>query len=231
MRALHVSTSWLASAARLGLGWSVRPTLGPRPEQRLVLYEFEGCPWCRRVREALGVLDLSAEVRPCPKRGERFRPEAMAISGKAQFPLLLDPNTGDELLESGVIVDHLFRHYGAEPAPAWLSSTLLFSTSSQLSSLMRLGAGTFARPSKRPEQPLELFSFDLSPYSRLARERLCELELPYVLRNVAKGGAAREELRARGGRVMVPWLSDPNTGVEMYESAEIVAYLQETWGA
>ena len=26
--------------------------------------------------------------------------------------------------------------------------------------------------------------------------------------------------------MMVPWLADPNTGVEMFESAEIVAYLE-----
>jgi len=28
---------------------------------------------------------------------------------------------------------------------------------------------------------------------------------------------------------MVPWLADPNTGVEMFESADIVSYLNETY--
>jgi glutathione S-transferase len=30
--------------------------------------------------------------------------------------------------------------------------------------------------------------------------------------------------------MMVPYLADPNTGVEMFESADIVAYLDRTYG-
>lgn len=30
---------------------------------------------------------------------------------------------------------------------------------------------------------------------------------------------------------MVPYLADPNTGVEMFESADIAAYLRDTYGA
>jgi glutathione S-transferase len=30
--------------------------------------------------------------------------------------------------------------------------------------------------------------------------------------------------------MMVPWLSDPNTGREMFESADIVTYLDATYG-
>lgn len=37
-----------------------------------------------------------------------------------------------------------------------------------------------------PEQKLELWSFEASPYSRVVRGLLCELELPYILHNVAK---------------------------------------------
>ena len=29
--------------------------------------------------------------------------------------------------------------------------------------------------------------------------------------------------------MLVPYLSDPNTGAEMFESAEIVAYLERTY--
>jgi glutathione S-transferase len=110
--------------------------------------------------------------------------------------------------------------------------------------------GVRARPSRTPERPLELFSFESSPYSRLVRETLCELELPYLLRNTGKGSmkdlgppAVRDRLwkapaatnrnrRAlfeRTGRVQVPYLVDPNTGVEMYESAAIQRYLFETY--
>ncbi len=33
----------------------------------------------------------------------------------------------------------------------------------------------------------------------------------------------------RAGRVQVPFLIDPNTGVEMFESGEIVDYLEATY--
>ena len=55
------------------------------------------------------------------------------------------------------------------------------------------------------------------------------LELPYVLHNVAKGSSAREAFVARAGKMMVPYLVDPNTGAAMFESAEIVRYLDATY--
>jgi glutathione S-transferase len=61
------------------------------------------------------------------------------------------------------------------------------------------------------------------------REILSELELPYRLHNVAKGSSGRPAFRARAGRMMVPYLADPNTGREMFESAKIHAYLLETY--
>ncbi len=93
----------------------------------------------------------------------------------------------------------------------------------------RGSAGAFVRPSKTPDQPLELYSFEASPFCRLVRERLCELELPYRLHNVARGSAAREAFVERSGKMQVPYLADPNTGVEMFESADIVRYLDETY--
>jgi hypothetical protein len=35
----------------------------------------------------------------------------------------------------------------------------------------------------------------------------------------------------RSGKMMVPYLADPNTGTEMFESADIVAYLRRTYSA
>ena len=34
----------------------------------------------------------------------------------------------------------------------------------------------------------------------------------------------------RGGKAQFPYLVDPNTGVEMYESLDIIDYLFETYG-
>lgn len=228
-RTINVTTSTLASFAQLGRGFFPVP-LGPRPEQLLILYEFEACPFCRRVREAITSLDLSVLVRPCPKGGNRFRPEVVARGGKAQFPYLIDPNTGDELYESADIVRHLFQHYGTGRAPLWACGPHVLPTA-MLASAFRPGRGNRAHPSSSPEQPLELWGMEASPYTRIAREALCELELPYVLYTTPTKSPRWRALKKRGGKAMVPFLVDPNHDVEMYESADIRAYLYETWGA
>jgi glutathione S-transferase len=227
-RALDVATSYAASVARLGAGLAVGP-LGPRPEKMLELYEFEGCPFCRKVREALSMLDLEALIRPCPKGGTRFRQHVVARGGKAQFPWLVDPNTGQEMYESDDIVRHLYARYG-DGSVAWtLALGPLTLASASLASAFRPVSGIRVRPSRAPERPLELWSFEASPYCRLVREALCSLEIPYVLHNVAKGSPRREAFVARSGKMQVPYLVDPNTGRAMFESAEIVAYLEETY--
>lgn len=40
--------------------------LGPRPAQPIEVFEYEGSPYCRKVREAAAVLDLDVLYRPCP---------------------------------------------------------------------------------------------------------------------------------------------------------------------
>ena len=225
MRALQVVSSWLACVPRWPPGMYTAP-LGPRPEERLVLYEFEACPYCRKVREALTMLDLEAEIRPCPKGGERFRPTVVA-KGQRMFPFLVDPNTGDELWESDDIIAHLYRHYGAGDPPLLLRLGPLTDLASSLAGLFRPGFGRAVRPSQAPEEPLHLWSFDISPFCRLVREELTELELPYVLHNVAKKSPSRPAFVERSGRMMVPWLHDPNTGAELFESADIIAYLRD----
>lgn len=51
-----------------------------------------------QVREALTLLDLDVLIYPCPKGGTTFRPRARQLSGKEQFPFLVDPNTGAKRL-------------------------------------------------------------------------------------------------------------------------------------
>lgn len=103
---------------------------------------------------------------------------------------------------------------------------------SYAASVARFGRGLFAfDPANEPEQPVELFEFEVCPYCRKVRETLSELDLDYVSRSAARGSGSRDEAIARGGKRQFPWLYDPNTGIEMYESEDIVDYLHETYGA
>ena len=227
-RSLDLTLSTFATVARFATGMNVG-SLGQRPERPLALYEFEACPYCRKVREALSILDLNAMIYPCPKKGPRFREEVKRRGGKYLFPYLVDPNTGEEMYESDDIVAYLFQQYGAGEIPLLLTPRPLTMVTVGLASAFRPGFGGRYRPAKAPEMPLELYSFEASPFCRLVRERLASLEIPYLLHNVAKGSPQRDAFVERSGKMMVPYLVDPNTGVEMFESANIVQYLEKTY--
>jgi glutathione S-transferase len=228
-RTLDVATSFLASGLRFGLGRFARPG-GRQPDKLLELYEFEACPYCRKVREGLTAFDLEAMIYPCP-RGSRYRDVVRKRGGKSVFPFLVDPNTGREMYESDDILRYLADTYGDGSVPFGLQLGPVTAATSSLSSALRPTRGRRARAASTPAQPLELWSFEQSPYCRLVREALCELTLPYRLHNVGKGSAARPALQAIAGRIRVPYLRDPNTGKALFESADIVAYLEKTYGA
>lgn len=227
-RRLDVISSWAASVAELGAGLRVG-RVGDRPQEPLELYEFEGCPFCRRVREALTTLDLDAMIYPCPKRGTRYRPIVKERGGRMQFPYLIDPNTGVEMYESIDIARYLHETYGRGRRPLSFRGMRRFAPLSTLASAMRPMKGGRVVDAQAPRKPLELYSFEASPYCRLVREALCSLQIPYLLHNVAKGSKKRKAFVARSGKMMVPYLVDPNTGTEMFESADIVEYLYATY--
>ena len=62
------------------------------------------------------------------------------------------------------------------------------------------------------------------------REVLSSYEIPYRLHNVGRGSPSRAAFVERSGKMQVPYLADPNTGVELFESADIVAYLERSYG-
>ncbi|MEQ8484476.1 MAG: glutathione S-transferase N-terminal domain-containing protein [Pseudomonadales bacterium] len=242
---IDLAGSLATTALRAGMGTMASPA-AHRPTWLFELYEFEGCPYCRLVREALTELDLDALIYPCPKDGTRYRPRAAELGGKMQFPFFVDPGAGVQLYESADIVRYLFETYGGRDLPWHWRATALQQAGSAIAGLPRAWAGVRVAPSQPPQQPLELYSFEASPFARLVRERLCELEIAYVLRSVGRSSpgdwvvpAVREAMRwtyepetvnrkallARAGRVSIPYLVDPNTGVEMAESADILAYL------
>jgi len=155
IRPFDVATSVLTTLGRLGTGMRVG-ALGKRPVQPLELYEFEACPFCRKVREALSILDLEVIVYPCPKGGPTYRPRVRERGGKELFPYLVDPNSGTAMYESDDIVAYLFSEYGDGSVPLALGAGVLTDASSMLSGLWRLGGGSRYRRARAPERPLEL---------------------------------------------------------------------------
>lgn len=204
--------SWLASALRLGVGAAGAPV---EPEKPLILYEFEGCPFCRMAREAISETGVTAIIRPCPRNGARFRPAVEALGGKTQFPYLIDPNTNVAMYESADIAVYLFKTYGASvnrPVLHWLGPINLLS--SQLGVLVCFFAGTFAKPSRTPAAPLEFYGSERNPGARLARHALCEMQLEYVWRPQWAGA---------------PRLVDANAGRELKGAMAIRRHLRETY--
>ncbi|KAK1264088.1 hypothetical protein QJS04_geneDACA016253 [Acorus gramineus] len=150
---LEVSTSSLSSLARFPWGSkSVIRTSRSEEDARsaplhLQLYEFEACPFCRRVREAMTELDLSVEGKPIG---------APTVNGKFVFIHLIKSHQTGEVLSSA----HLLRDSTPKVYPC------------------------------------------------------------------PKGSVRhREVVRRIGGKDQFPFLVDPNTGISMYESGDIVKYL------
>jgi glutathione S-transferase len=251
---LSMLTSTLASSLRFWRGtWGNQPT--DTPQQLLTLFDREDDPECRLVREALTELNLDAQIYPCPIGGKRFAalrkkrtPKAVKIAPDG--PLLHDPNTGQTLHGAAAIVPYLFQQYLGKAPPAGFEQSKLNMLGSKLASMIRNPAGIGARPSKNPKQALTLYSFESSPYSRPVRERLCALELPYHLINMGKlqwadmgparmrlsigpyepvPGSKRDTFLQQFGKVQVPFLIDPNHAAQMFESQDILRYLDRTY--
>ncbi|KAH0887712.1 hypothetical protein HID58_050141, partial [Brassica napus] len=219
-------------ALRIG-GITVKETskLGPRPEKPIEIYEFEGCPFCRKVREMVTVLDLDILYFPCPRGSPNFRPMVNQMGGKQQFPYMVDPNTGVSMYESDGIIKYLSEKYGDGTVPLSLSLGPLTAITAAFATLGRLGKGNLYTPAKLPPKPLVFWAYEGSPFCKLVREVLVELELPHIQRSCARGSPKRQELLMKAGHFQVPCLEDPNTGVNMFESAEIIEYLKQTYAA
>ena len=169
---------------------------------------------------------------PCPRGSPNYRPLVGKEGGKEQFPYLVDPNVDMAMYESDDIIRYLFQTYGpGEDAeiPATLSSSPLNAISAGLSLLPRMGAGSTYTSAKKPEQPLVYWGYEASPFCKIVREVLCELELPHVMKNCARGSPKRDEMVEKYGLFQVPLLEDPNTGKAFFESAQIIEYLEKEY--
>jgi len=228
--------------------------LGPRPAAPIEVFEYEGSPYCRKVREAAAVLDLDVLFRPCPSGETHWRPMAKAEGAKT-FPYMRDPNTGAAMAESDDIVEYLFRSYGpyanrpeaerdaSESDPETLGVPFMLRRGAPLTNATCYAAavarlkGLRFRPSRASAAadageaiaPLTLWTYEASPFTKAVRESLTELAIPHVVRYCPRGSEKRAEMIEKTGRFQVPFLEDPNTGIEMFESADIVEYVENTY--
>ena len=251
---VKIIQSCLSSVIEAGKGMA--GTSKPiQPVKMLELYDMEGCPYCRRVREVMTSLNIDFFVKPCPKAGSLYRNEIARHLSKPTYPALHDPNTGVYLSESQDIILYLYDNYSNKKIPKSLANLPRVEVQGMLVSAASMLRGIKADPDRDPSkitEPVELYSFEGSPYSRPVRERLCEREISYICHNVAKerwqdagpailrlkpgpyhpkAGGKRELLQqnALSKKVQVPFLVDPNYGVQMYESAKIIRYLNLTY--
>lgn len=77
---------------------------------------------------------------------------------------------------------------------------------------------------------LTLYTRTGCPYCARVITFLNENIIPWNDKNLAQPGVA-EELLARGGKQQVPYLVDDATGTEMYESLDIIAYVQARYAS
>ena len=84
-----------------------------RPVKTLIIYEYEASPFCRKVREACAMLDLTVEYRPCPGARAGFSNEmAKRTGGRRTVPYLVDDNNKSlkaGMFESDDIIEYLFE--------------------------------------------------------------------------------------------------------------------------
>jgi glutathione S-transferase len=100
--------------ARMGAGGSYQTSNAP--EEPLVLWAYEGSPFCKIVREALCAMEIPHTVLFTP-RGSPNRQKLWEKTGRFQVPYLEDPNTGVSIFESEAMVEYLQKQYGVEDSP------------------------------------------------------------------------------------------------------------------
>ena len=238
---LNAVTNRLAGIVRLHNGRRFADRSGPPPTPELVLFEYEASPYCRRVRETLCVLELQALIKPCPRETlqlegaysaeAKHKPEVhREHKGRLLFPFLVDKTAGISLNESGAIVDHLWRLYSDNVIERPFVDKLLnggslprpidFALLAGPSGLRPWpSAGLLLAPgSSTASAPLVLSGNEHDQGTRLVRERLCELQLPYF--SIPVESASQRPL---------PHLKDPTAGFACFGAAQALRHLDETY--
>ncbi|MCU0678188.1 MAG: glutathione S-transferase N-terminal domain-containing protein [Candidatus Pacebacteria bacterium] len=77
---------------------------------------------------------------------------------------------------------------------------------------------------------LNLYYKPTCPYCQRVLAANETMKAPLVLKDVRSNPAIMAELLEKGGKSQVPYLDDTDTGVQMYESIDIIEYLRKNYG-
>lgn len=197
---------------------------GPRPRRPIILYEVESSGECRAVREAATALDIVLEIRPCPGLKGYSDTLATATIGKRTIPYLVDSNGMFNFKGPGGkdIIDHLFDAYGPGK------------DSKERAKFKGSGAGSgqlnkFARVDNSKMKPIVFYGWEGASACKPVRAKLNELGLAHTFIACASGSQNRRLVESKTKTFQVPYIEDPNTNVKMFESKEIVDYLQQVY--
>jgi glutaredoxin len=257
---LDTLTSGLASMCRMPAGVTVDATVVETTKYKLQrLYDIENDAECRRVRETITELDLCVDRMVPAARNSRVFSDATfkyalpkdAIIPRLQVESFLDGNVKVlsgateicEFLQSNFLntsLQLLSNDNGNDNNDATTPQSIILDSvrhgGMYAAQLLRTGRGctvvAAATNASRPLQPLALYSYEGNQFCRLVREVLTELDLVYELRSAGKLSSRRAELaKITGGSSQCPFLIDPNTGIQIAESASIVQYLYKNYAS
>lgn len=77
----------------------------------LILYHFEQCPFCQKVRTFLSDNGIDYMSVPVPKDRQDKRKILEQLGGKQMVPFLIDTQAGESMYESDDIIAHVEKNY------------------------------------------------------------------------------------------------------------------------
>ena len=76
-----------------------------------------------------------------------------------------------------------------------------------------------------------LYMFDACPFCKKVLDFTTMYGIDIEIKDVRKNKTFKEELIAIGGKKQVPFLQDEDAWIQMYETQDIIAYLEEKYVA
>jgi len=198
-----------------------------RPKKPLILYEAEDDKDCKKVREVMSALDLTVIIRPCASGRYGWSDDQARITGgERTLPYLIDNSGMYEFRLCGgkEIIPYLFENYG--PGKDIIPNNL--KAGPKGSSRAKMAKNV--RPDFIKIKPVTLYTFEGCPASVNVRKTLESLGISHKIIFCSKGGKNRDNFIKSKNIFQVPFLQDPNTRCDLYESKDIIRYLNEVYG-